>query len=292
MRTISDMDGFAAIAQNLAELSPDEEKLFDCRSAHLREAALLLCRGVTLESATADIDLFRAEYEAACAAMVPLCARDRRILCSHIAELMTKAMPREVILERFFSPDIPSDDPVICYLRNPIADLAYTEFARETDAVVLYADSFNAVCENLSGGECDYAILPVVSGSDGRLIRFENMIASYGLVVSALASVTPNPELAPDTFALLSRGIELPRKTAQNERLCYSFSIPADSDVSELLSAAKECELGVISLGTASTPSRKSFSLTLDITSGKLEAFLAYLVLEEPGFVNSALYRK
>lgn len=286
------MDRFSAVAQNLAGLAEDEELLSVCRSAHLREAALLLCRGATFESAAADIDGFRAEYSLACRALGLENEADRRLLCTHIADLLTEGLDRDLLLNRFFSPEKPSAEPVICYLRNPIADLAYTEFVRRRRAGVLYADSFNAVCENLSGGECDYAILPIVSGSDGRLIRFESMIAAHGFVVCDICSVAPNPDAAPDTLALLSRGIELPRKTAQNERLCYSFSIPADSDISELLSAAKECKLDVISLGTASTPSRKSFSLTLDITTGRLEAFLAYLVLEEPGFVNTGLFRR
>lgn len=284
------MEGFAAVAENLAGLTADETNLAECRFAHLREAAWLLCHESSLESASADIDDFRAEYVRACRTLGELCPADRRTLCAHVASFMTKDMPRELLLERFFSPDRPSKTAVICYLRNPIADLAYTEFARRTDAGVLYAESFNAVCENLSGGVCDYAILPIVSGSDGRLVRFENMISSYGLVISALADVSPDPEQAPDTFALLSRGIELPRRMNDDERLCYSFTIPADSDVSGLLSAASENGLGVISLATSSTPSRKSFGITLDITSGRLDAFLAYLVLETPGFVNTGLF--
>ncbi len=288
------MDGFAAIAKNLASLEGDEAMLLECRSAHLREAARLICEGVGPDDLTSDFESFLEKYRNACneiSAGSVLGANDRIALCSHIADILGKNIPQSALFKTFCSSEEAPKEPVICYLRNPISDLAYIEFTRNTPrAGVLYADSFQAVCENLIGGECDYAILPVVSGSDGRLIRFETMIASYGFAVSALASVTPNPDTAADTFALLSRSIELPELKNPYSRLCFAFSVPASTSPVKLLSAAEKNGVVPTDIGTQSSSTRKNFSLTLDVTNGNIAAFLTYLALEESGFVANGLF--
>lgn len=288
------MEGFAAIAKNLAALKDDEGMLAECRSAHLREAALLICDGIVTDDLPYNFDSFRERYKSACNAIdsyEKLHANDRIVLCSHIAHLLSENMSADSLLKKFFSSEDLPKDPVICYLRNPIADLAYTEFTRDKpQAGVMYADSFQAVCENLSGGKCDYAILPVVSGSDGRLIRFEGMIASYGFAVSALISVTPNADSAPDTFALLSRNVKVPNAPLADLKLCFTFSVPDGTEIANLLRAAKFSGFGTVDIRTQAFSERKNWSLTFDITNGKVAPFLAYLALEHAGFIANGLF--
>lgn len=288
------MERLAAVAENLSHLKKDEEILKECASAHLREAARLICDGIRLDDLDSDFDGFRSRYRTACDQIDEACtigAAERILLCTHITDTLCKNKPRELLLKKFCSADEPAKEPVICYLRNPIADLAYTEFTRTIPkAGVLYADSFQTVCENLIGGECDYAILPTVSGSDGPLTRFETMIASYGFAVSALATVTPNPDTAPDTFALLSRNVEIPVTTDPDSVLCLSFSVPASASVTEILLAAETNAFKAVRVGTQSLSGRKSLSVTLDITYGNIAAFLAYLALETDGFVINGVF--
>ena len=216
---------------------------------------------------------------------------DRITLCAHIADTVGADVPDETLIKIFLQADDRPNAPVIGYLRNPIADLAYTEFVRNIpNASVLYADNFQSVCENLIGGESDYAILPVVSGSDGRLSRFEAMINSYGFVISAVAAVTPNPDTPTDIFALLSRTPELQKKPAQDEMLCLKLSIPSNGDPAALAFAADQFGAELIETATAYQNSRKSYSFVFDITEAKLAALLSYLTLEESGFVVNGLF--
>ncbi len=288
------MDGFAATAKNLADLEGDEAMLLECRRAHLREAARLICENVTPDDLSVDFEGFLEKYRNTCneiSAGSALYANDRVMLCSHIADILLEKSSQRSLLRVFCPSEEKPKEPVICYLKNPISDLAYIEFTRNTpDAGVLYADSFQAVCENLIGGECDYAILPVISGSDGRLVRFEGMIASCGFAVSALAAVTPNPDVATDTFALLSRSIEMPDRTDPASRLYFTFSVPANTALGGLLSAAEKNGIVPTDIGTQSSSARKNFSLTMDVTNGNIAAFLTYLALEESGFVANGLF--
>ena len=287
------MERLNAVAKNLLGLKADERLLAECRSAHLREAALLLYRG-SITDGTADFDNLREGYASACASLYAAGAlnrEDRITLCAHIADAVSAGLSDELLMRYFLQAEDRPKDPVICYLRNPISDLAYTEFVRDIpNASVLYADSFQSVCENLIGGESDYAILPVVSGSDGRLSRFEAMISSYGFVTSAVAAVAPNPDMPSDIFALLSRTPELPPKPVRGEILCLKLSIPSTGVPSALTRAADGFGAGLIETATAYHNSRKSHSFVFDITEARLAALLSYLTLEESGFVTNGLF--
>lgn len=288
------MDGLSAVAKNLLELKTDEKLLTECRSAHLREAALLLCRSSAADGLASDFDALRESYASMrdflCTKGVLLYG-DRIALCTHIADTVGADVSDEALMRYFLQAENRPKAPVICYLRNPIADLAYTEFVRDIpNASVLYADSFQSVCENLIGGESDYAILPVVSGSDGRLSRFEAMINSYGFVISAVVAVTPNPDTPTDRFALLSRAPELQKNPARDEMLCLKLSIPSSGNPAVLAYAANEFGAELIETATAYQDSRKSYSFVFDITEAKLASLFSYLTLEESGFVVNGLF--
>lgn len=284
------MERLGAVSKNLLDLKEDEKNLAKCRSAHLREAAYLISRA----DPDGDLDILRDGYISARDQLcdeVGLNKDERIILCSHLSEFIAGGSDDREILKKFLQAEEAPDSPVICYLRNPIADLAYTEFVREIPkAGVLYADSFQAVCENLIDGESDYAILPLVSGSDGRLSRFEAMISSYGFVISAVAAVTPNPDSPSDRFALLSRSAELPRKASAAECLHLKITIPSSGDPGALISAARESGAELIETGTVYQDSRKSFSFAFEITNANLAVLLTYLAFEEGGFVVNGLF--
>lgn len=286
------MERSQAVIKNLLALKDDEQMLSECRSAHLREAALLFLRSTPDQSA--DFDLLRENYEAmrdSLSAANALGAADRMTLCRHISDSVGARLSDEGLMSLFLQAEEGPESPVICYLRNPISDLAYTEFVREKPgAGVLYADSFQAVCENLIGQESDYAILPIVSGNDGRLSRFEAMISSYGFVISAVASVTHNHDAPPDRFALLSRSPEIPRKPDAGEILCLKLSVPSSANCAALISAAARLGAILREAETLYQDSRKSFSFVFEITNARLAALLTYLTLEEGGFVTNGLY--
>lgn len=283
-----------AVAKNLLDLKEDEAILSGCRSAHLREAAYLICMNSTLGSIASDFDSLRERYVSMRDSLDMIGAfnlTDRITLCTHIANTLGAELSVNLLTKYYLQAEDRPKAPVICYLRNPISDLAYTEFVRDIpNASVLYADSFQSVCENLIGGESDYAILPIVSGSDGRLSRFEAMISSNGFVVSAVASVTPDPDISSDRFALLSRAPEVPQKPDRHEILCLKLSIPSTGNPTALMTAAHDCGAILLESGTTYLDSRKSFSFVFDITESRLAAFLAYLTLEESGFVTNGLF--
>jgi len=103
-------------------------------------------------------------------------------------------------------------DHSTAYLQNGFSDKAYRLFSGKIPSMTAeYYPGFTDICEEVYDNRCRYAILPLHTSADGRLVSFQKLRSKYDLKICMSAEV----ELADEAtmqFALLRKGIELPEK--------------------------------------------------------------------------------
>lgn len=182
----------------------------------------------------------------------------------------------------------PESDPVpasASFVSGSGADAAFDAFARHFRLSAVHTGRISAACDAVLDGDAGYCILPVVSGTDGRLRSFYRMIDVYGLKISATVTVESAENVM--RYALCKRN-SLPLSPAPSR---MEFSVPCDGKTALSLAKAAEA-LGHGLYEISSSPSERDgeiFSFTF-ILGGSFKAFILYLNLFHPRFTLTGLY--
>lgn len=108
--------------------------------------------------------------------------------------------------------DTDADFRSTAYLQNTYSDRAYRIFsAKIPNMTAEYRSSFADVCEEVYDNRCRYAILPLYTSTDGRLVSFQRLLSRYDLKICMAAAV----DMGDDDemhFALLRKHLHMPRE--------------------------------------------------------------------------------
>lgn len=96
------------------------------------------------------------------------------------------------------------------YLQNSYADRAYRIFSDLIPGMTAeYHSNFADVCEEVYDNRCRYAILPLYTSADGRLVSFQKLLSRYDLKICMAASVDMGDDDVMH-FALLRKHLHMP----------------------------------------------------------------------------------
>lgn len=182
----------------------------------------------------------------------------------------------------------------IAYVRNKRNDKVFLEFSKLVkDAKAYYSPSFADACEAVFNNTCEFCILPIQNGKEGKLYSFYTMIDRHELKIAHTIT-----EEEPDTqesvsFALAGRTISLQEN--KHEQLRYEFSLIGENVgiVSSVTEAVRELGGVVTDVGTlpvAYDQPRKRFYLSVDVPSEGLLPLTLYFSLENLGFDILGIY--
>ena len=287
----------AIIQSNLAEGTLRHGQICEQELAHLWELATEIAAG---ESLTAELLASLPEHR-----LPPVApsdaprARMHRVwkcvqLCNAILGVLDVPSPAS----EFFFPE--ADEPGegaadrIAYRKNSYADRAYLQFASLLPSPrAAYADTFEAVCERVWSGECEYCILPLENSDEGRLSGFWRLIGRYRLKIAATCDVPSADHGQTTRFALLRSA---PLRLADRSRGGYLFecAIPQHTlPAADALYAADCCGLTVARVEMGFLPAALQSSMThlvLRADADRIAAFLLYLATEAPDYTFIGYY--
>ncbi len=201
----------------------------------------------------------------------------------------------------------------IAYMASTFADKAYLRLASCVPrARAATFHSFVDACEEVRGGLCEYAILPLENTASGKLTAFSRLIIRYGLAIVAVCDLENGANAGQSTrFALLEKASEASAPRAGVPRplgsaplrleLLHTMSTPS---VSDLLTAASFCGLALLRADTlprfeeltllaeeqGTDPSTPAVCCVFDTTGADLETFFRYLALDAPEDMIMGLY--
>ena len=207
----------AVLQQNFSYLRRERDRLARIWEGILAQSARLgfpektlppyLAGLVSAEDTPEDVAaLYRELY--GCAEEESLCSVDFARFCAAYAPCFPGNAFR--FLPEIAEADIDADFRSTAYLQNTYSDRAYRMFsARIPGMTAEYHPSFADVCEEVYDNRCRYAILPLTTATDGRLVSFQKLLAKYDLKICLAATV----EMGDDDemqFALLRKHLHMP----------------------------------------------------------------------------------
>jgi prephenate dehydratase len=155
-----------------------------------------------------------------------------------LAELLGKKMSGSLVLDNV---EEPSGNSKVIYLKNSLADIAYSAFSKVIDnARVVYAESFSEACEEVYYSRIPYCILPIENSDDGRMVSFANLIRKYDLKIIMTCNVTSAGEKV-TKFALLKRELSIlpcPDKMRGGEYLEIELNLGSKGSLHNVLESA------------------------------------------------------
>jgi hypothetical protein len=176
-------------------------------------------------------------------------------------------------------------------------------------------------CAKVSGGQCEYCLLPIEGSEGGRLHSFLHLIEKYDLKIAAVCDVSVRSGIdSPKTrFALLRRSMNSPVggggelgcicsaddlifNTEEPYRLELLHKPEADAPLgfTDMLIAAQFCGLRLLRADTSSAvlehygeynPSLGIYTV-FDIKCSDLTTFLWYVALEAPADTVMGIYKE
>ena len=176
------------------------------------------------------------------------------------------------------------------YVRTPIADKAYRHFSTfVVDPKVRYASSFEEACGEVYGERADYVLLPFF-GADGELIRKSLLLLEkYELHVLFSVRLYSEAEELLCEFAMAGRGLTFAKKSEKTRSIALAQYPRSEGESSALLAAIAfyDCRIRYFESGRASYDRRLC---RIILEGGNTEAFLAWLLLVEPGCSLDGIY--
>lgn len=143
------------------------------------------------------------------------------------------------------------------------------------------AESFTHVCEQVSGGDVDFGILPIENSTDGRLVGFYRMLEKYELKICAVCNIEDDSGENFTRFALLSRVLcRLDSKRSRWIELSATSSNAAR--ILELITVAENLGMAVKRLSSIPLYYRGNAcvdTLTLAVSEETAFSFFVYLYL-------------
>lgn len=283
-------EGFGACEENVKALAYDREKLDECMSVHLHEAAKAAFAGFSPK----DIffgDAAQELYREALSRLIPdPLGADRELtfrFCGYIAE--AALFPQNEGICRLFAEEEPASGKRISCLYGGSSDVAFDAFSAYLGkASVLYGENFTAVCENLYDSLCDYAVLPVENSRDGILGGIAALIDKYELYVTSMTRVEQDG--AATSFALLTRTASLPLGSGD---IHVIIETTGDSLQSGFVCCAAEHFGGVPEQIQSLRLQNDRFRTVCTLRfGGDLSGFLCSVMLNIPGAELKGMYKE
>ena len=216
---------------------------------------------------------------------------------------------RLIIFERVFSGRL-SEHPLnssqyvsdasrgrIAYVKNSYNDTAFGQFASFYDgARAAYYNTPVEVCESVVSGECQFCILPLETGKDGKLFSFYKLINDYGLRINCECDLKGSDGDSFTRYALLGKELNF---TAQVRRtkgtrifLEISYSDTENMSMRDLLSVADYLGFEMYSVDTLlESDSGKRFNLVFIDRGADLRTFLTYMSVDCPDHAVIGYYQ-
>ena len=182
----------------------------------------------------------------------------------------------------------------IAYVRNKRNDKVFLEFSKLVkDAKAYYSPSFADACEAVFNNTCEFCILPIQNGREGKLYSFYTMLDRHELKIAHTVTEDETDTQESVSFALAGR--TLPWNENKYTHLRYEFSLIGENAgiVSSVTEAVKELGGVVSDVGTlpvAYDQPRRRFYLSADIPAKGLMPLTLYFSLENLGFEILGVY--
>ena len=182
----------------------------------------------------------------------------------------------------------------IAYVRNKRNDKMFLEFSKVVEgAKAYYCSSFSDACEAVFNNTCEFCILPVYNGLEGKIYSFYNMLDRYELKIAHIVTEEDADSQNTVTFALVGREVMLSDEGAGKYRFEFSLIGENATVVSNVNEAVRELNGVVTDVGTMPVaydrPGRR-FYLSADIPSEEIIPLTVYLSIEDPGFDILGVY--
>jgi prephenate dehydratase len=295
--------------QNLIALEDRQSLLFKSRMALVRELAYTICNGG--EASSDEIkehysSVFPSEnqkraYGGPMEYFNAISIPEKIGICREISNLSTS---RNDFKSSFVDSVIGAADPCkpeavgkIAYVKNNFTDLAYLAFSKLLDTPrCAYLDSFDAICEDVHSGECEFCILPIETSADGKLLSFYSMIDRYEFKIISTYSVEHSDGSKFTRFALLGRSIkQINSISSPGTKL--ELRIPESSNkeasVYKILCAADACNMRLCRIDSIPLPyndSKLSYYAVFDMDGADTDAFITYIAIEHPQCYALGIY--
>ena len=179
----------------------------------------------------------------------------------------------------------------IAYMKNNYTESAFLRFSKVIhNAKSINFHSFEAVCEEVYSGKCEFCILPLESSTEGRLNTFYSMIDRFELKINATCVIYHNDNQKFTKFALLKKSIaEFNKNKSSQKGQVFEFKIPAKIDalspIGDILRCAEICNMKLIRIDSIPLPYNDemlSYYASFNIDDSDFIVFLAYIMLEFP----------
>lgn len=187
----------------------------------------------------------------------------------------------------------------IAYVRNRYNDEAYSKLsAAVPHAKAVYCSDFEACCEAVASGKCEFTILPLDDTSDGKMFGFYSLLDRYELKIACTCSIEREHPSKTIRYSLASKGFrpDLLNKSKKESRRYFEFSLtntptPHITDIYRAAAefSAPEHRTSSISLPYSDNLARfyHSFAITKDT---KILPFILFLSLEYPQYTPIGIY--
>ncbi len=286
-------------SQNLNALDAKQNRLFESRTALIRELAYSICGGGKYSE-----EEIRKNYLSASPSnstsnnyFKALSIIEKIEMCREINALTDV---NGGFYESVLGPAELCEDRAkgrVAYVKNNFTNSAYLSFSQSLISPrCAYFDSFDTACEDVHSGKSEFCILPVETSTDGKLISFYSMIDRYELKILSIRTVEHQGNANFTKFALLGRSLKVPAKTNTNGlkfELRISQSLADASAISNIISAADACGITLCRINSMPLPysdSMMSYYAVFDLTGADLNTFLTFLTLEYPQCYALGIY--
>ena len=184
-------------------------------------------------------------------------------------------------------------------MKNNYTESAFLKFSKiVSNSRSAYLQSFDAVCEEVYSGSCEFCILPLESSTEGRLSSFYSMIDRYELKIAAVCVVEQHDSQRSTKFALLKKSLSEStfRTTPKSEQILefkvsYAIGetesqIGADSSpICDIIFAANACGMRLLRIDSMPLPyndEMMAYYVSLTVERSQLLTFLLYIMFEFP----------
>ena len=177
----------------------------------------------------------------------------------------------------------------ISYVKNRYSDKAFDILSLcVDDSKFLYAQNFQAVCEDITHGFSEYGILPL-SDIHGEIETVKRLLSVYELKVCAVCDIVTQEENT-TRFALISDKICV-NLEAENRYFSFSFNSDEPYKMRSVLYASELYGLSLYDMKvTKSYSGSANYRFTFRENSGDLVALIVYLKLFLPQFLINGIY--
>ncbi len=186
---------------------------------------------------------------------------------------------------------------IIAYVKNPLGDEAFDVFSEEiNDARLKYCRSISEAAKYVSGGECEFALLPLEERGGSRLASVMELVFKEDL---RIASVTPVFGFEGDAdmkFALVSKNYSLPTIEDGDDRY-LEIRMRADASIplSELFVATDALGINIYRINTISFETDEGkipyYSIVFRDDGADFSGLLLYLTLFAGAYTTVGLYK-